>query len=183
MTPERISQLLALGENIAIEFKRCGNGIDADTYESVCAFLNRFGGDLFMGVENDGTVYGVPPKAAIDMARNFISCISNPNFLSPTVYLEPEILKYKGKTIIHVRVPQDGEIHLYKGSIYDRVGDADVKLRSSDQIVDLSLRRRNIYTEQWLYPHVKLEDLHLEMLPKLQKMAVNMTVGGQASLR
>ena len=179
MTPERVAQLLRLGENIAIEFKRCGNGIDADTYEIVCAFLNRFGGDLFLGVENDGTVYGVPSKAAVDLARNFINCVSNPNLLSPTVYLEPEILEYEGKTIIHVRVPQDGEIHSYKGAIYDRVGDADVKLRSSDQIADLSLRKRNIYTEQWLYPHVKLEDLHLEMLPKLQKMAVNMTVGGK----
>ena len=99
MTPERISQLLALGENIAIEFKRCGNGIDEDTYESVCAFLNRFGGDLFMGVEDDGTIRGVSPKAAMDMARNFVSCISNPNFLSPTVYLEPEILEYEGKTV------------------------------------------------------------------------------------
>ncbi len=146
MTPERISQLLALGENIAIEFKRCGNGIDEDTYESVCAFLNRFGGDLFMGVEDDGTIRGVSPKAAMDMARNFVSCISNPNFLSPTVYLEPEILEYEGKTIIHVRVPQDGEIHSFKGSIYDRVGDSDVKLRSSDQIADLGLRKRNIYT-------------------------------------
>ena len=179
MTPERISQLLALGENIAIEFKRCGNGIDADTYESVCAFLNRFGGDLFLGVENDGTVRGVPPKAAMDMARNFISCISNPNFLSPTVYLEPEILKYKGKTIIHVRVPQDGEIHSYKGGIYDRVGDADVKLRSSDQIADLSLRKRNIYTEQWLYPHVKLEDLRLDLIPRLQQRAANFSATGK----
>ncbi len=146
MTPERIRKLLALGENIAIEFKRCGNGIESDTYESVCAFLNRFGGDLFLGVENNGTVQGVPLYAATDLAKNFIACISNPNLLSPTVYLEPELLEYEGKTIIHVRVPQDGEIHSYKGCIYDRVGDVDVKLRSSDQIADLGLRKRNIYT-------------------------------------
>ena len=35
MVPERIRQLLTLGENIAIEFKRCGNGIEHDTYETV----------------------------------------------------------------------------------------------------------------------------------------------------
>ncbi len=75
MTPERIQQLLTLGENIAIEFKRCGNGIEADTYETVCAFLNRFGGDLFLGVENNGKVCGVPKKAAVDIVRNFVSCI------------------------------------------------------------------------------------------------------------
>ena len=178
MTPERIRQLLLLGENIAIEFKRCGNGIDADTYESVCSMLNRFGGDILLGVENDGTVVGLPPNAVPDMARNFISCISNPAFLSPTIYLIPDILEYEGKTIIHVHVPMDGEIHSYKGVIYDRVADADVKLKSSDQIAELSIRKRNIFTEQWLYPNVKLEDLRLDMIPRLQQMAVNMTVGG-----
>ena len=134
MTSEGIQKLLLLGENIAIEFKRCGNGIDADTYESVCSMLNRFGGDILLGVEDDGTVVGLPPNAAPDMARNFISCISNPAFISPTVYLMPDILEYEGKTIIHVHVPMDGEIHSYKGVIYDRVADADVKLKSSDQI-------------------------------------------------
>ncbi|MBP5640051.1 MAG: putative DNA binding domain-containing protein [Victivallales bacterium] len=179
MTPERIAQLLRLGENIAIEFKRCGNGIEADTYESVCSFLNRFGGDLFMGVENDGKVYGVPPKAAMDMAKNFISCVSNPNLFSPTVYLEPEILEYEGKSIIHVRVPLDGEIHSYKGVIYDRVGDADVRLRSSEQIADLGIRKRNIYTEQWLYPHVRLDDLRLDLIPRLQQRAANFSPSGK----
>ena len=179
MTPERINQLLRLGENIAIEFKRCGNGIEADTYETVCAFLNRFGGDLFLGVENDGTVRGVPHHFALDMVRNFISSISNPNLFSPTVYLEPEIVEYEGKTIIHVRIPQDGEIHSYKGVIYDRVGDADVRLRSSDQIADLGLRKRNIYTEQWLYPHVRLDDLRLDLIPRLQQRAANFSPSGK----
>ena len=45
---------------LAVEFKRCGNGIESDTYETVCSFLNRFGGDIFMGVLDDGTVVGVP---------------------------------------------------------------------------------------------------------------------------
>lgn len=179
MTPERVYELLKLGENIAIEFKRCGSGIESDTYESVCAFLNRFGGDLFMGVSDAGEILGVPPKAAADMAKNFISCVSNPNLFSPTVYLEPEILECAGKTILHVRVPQDGEIHAYKGVIYDRVGDADVKLRSSDQIADLGLRKRNIYTEQWLYPHVRLEDLRLDLIPKLQQRAANFSPSGR----
>ena len=61
--------MLDIGETIAVEFKRCGNGIADDVYESVCSFLNRFGGDLFMGVLDDGTVYGVPPKAVRDMIK------------------------------------------------------------------------------------------------------------------
>ena len=49
---------------------------------------HRFGGDLFLGVLDDGTVSGVPEKAAPDMVKNFISCISNPALFSPTIYLD-----------------------------------------------------------------------------------------------
>lgn len=43
----------------------------------VCSFLNRFGGDIFLGILDDGTVSGIPEKAAPDMVKNFISCDSN----------------------------------------------------------------------------------------------------------
>ena len=89
---ERMKSILSVGENVAVEFKRCGNGVPHDVYESICSFLNRFGGDLFMGILDDGTVSGVPEKAAPDMVKNFISCVSNPAMFSPTVYLSPEIL-------------------------------------------------------------------------------------------
>ncbi len=101
-----LQSILTIGENAAVEFKRCGNGIEPDTYETVCSFLNRFGGDIFMGVLDDGSVLGVPEKVASDMVRNFIKVVSNPALLSPTVYLVPEIIKYDEKhTIIHVHVP------------------------------------------------------------------------------
>ena len=48
MDANSISTILKIGENIAVEFKRCGNGIENDVYETICSFLNRFGGDLCM---------------------------------------------------------------------------------------------------------------------------------------
>ena len=54
---------------------------------------------------DDGTVLGVPEKAASDMVKNFIKVISNPSMFSPTVYLLPEIVKYdENRTIIHVHI-------------------------------------------------------------------------------
>lgn len=49
MDLKTLKSVLEIGETIAVEFKRCGNGIESDTYESVCSFLNRFGGDIFLG--------------------------------------------------------------------------------------------------------------------------------------
>lgn len=93
MDLKELHSMLTIGETVAVEFKRCGNGIESDTYETVCSFLNRFGGDILMGVLDDGTVLGVPEKAALDMVKNFITVISNPALFSPTVYLVPEIIK------------------------------------------------------------------------------------------
>lgn len=47
MDTQKFESILQVGETIAVEFKRCGNGIENDVYESVCSFLNRFGGDIF----------------------------------------------------------------------------------------------------------------------------------------
>lgn len=49
MTTHEVQTLLTIGENIVIEFKRAGDGPKWDTYESICAFLNRNGGDVLLG--------------------------------------------------------------------------------------------------------------------------------------
>lgn len=176
MTIDVLKSKLQIGENITVEFKRCGNGIEHDVYESVCAFLNRFGGDLFLGVLDDGTVKGISSKAAYDMVKNFINVISNPGIFMPTIYLEPEILEYEGYTLIHIYVPPSVEVHSYKKVIYDRVEDADIKVTATSQIAAMYIRKQNIYTEKRVYPYVKLEDFRLDLLPKIRKMVLN-TVG------
>lgn len=174
MDGKKLQSILTIGENIAVEFKRCGNGIEHDVYETVCSFLNRFGGDIFMGVLDDGTVVGVPENAAPDMIKNFIKVISNPVLFSPTVYLMPEIIKYNEKyTIIHVHVPPSAEVHSYKKDIYDRVDDADVKVTATGAIAQMYIRKQNIFTERKIYPYATLEDLRLDLLPKIRIMAKN----------
>ncbi|MDE6204213.1 MAG: putative DNA binding domain-containing protein, partial [Lachnospiraceae bacterium] len=177
MDQRTINSILTIGETIAVEFKRCGNGIESDVYETVCSFLNRFGGDLFMGVLDDSTVVGVPEKAAPGMVKNFISCVSNPVLFSPTVYLSPEIVKYEDKTIIHVHIPPSAEVHSYKKVIYDRVDDADVKVTATARIAQMYIRKQDIFTERKIYPYVKIEDFRLDLLPKLRTMAANNSNG------
>ena len=48
MTTHEVQTLLTIGENSVIEFKRAGDGPKWDTYESICAFLNRNGGDVLL---------------------------------------------------------------------------------------------------------------------------------------
>lgn len=179
MDLNKLQSIFTIGETVAVEFKRCGNGIESDTYETVCSFLNRFGGDIFLGVLDDGTVAGVPEKAAPDIVRNFIKTVSNPAVFSPTVYLVPEIIKYDNKhTIIHLHISPSAEVHSYKRVIYDRVDDADVKVTATGAIAQMYIRKQNIFTEKKIYPYARMEDLRLDLLPQIRTMAKN-HAGGQ----
>lgn len=177
MTADILKNILSIGETITVEFKRCGNGIENDTYETVCSFLNRFGGDIFMGVLDDGTVVGVPENAVSDMIKHFISIIGNPANFTPTIYLEPEKIVYDGRTVIHVHVPPSAEVHSYKRVIYDRVDDADVKVTATAQIASMYIRKQSIFTEKRIYPYVALSDFRLDLLPKVRQMAINNATG------
>jgi len=177
MTLERLTSILSVGETVAVEFKRCGNGITADTYETVCSFLNRFGGDIFLGVEDDRTVRGIPKNAVPDTIKSFIKSVSNPEIINPTVYLVPEALEYEGKQIIHIHIPPSSEVHSCKRVIYDRVDDADVKVTVTGQIALLYIRKQNIYTERKVFKYITDEDLRLDMLPRLVQRAINHNLG------
>jgi len=177
MTPEKLKTILAVGETIAVEFKRCGGGISADTYETVCSFLNRFGGDIFLGVTDNGAVCGVPKNAAPDIIKNFIKTVSNPEIINPTVYLAPEIVEYEGKSIVHIHIPPSSEVHSCKKVIYDRVDDSDVKVTATGQIAMLYIRKQNIYTERKVYKYVTDADIRFDMLPRLAQRAANHNPG------
>ena len=169
----KLKTILSIGETAAVEFKRGGGKIEADTYQTVCSFLNRFGGDIFLGVEDDGKVIGIPAKAAPDMINNFTTVISNPDVFAPTVYLSPELLVYSGKTIVHIHIPPSSEVHTYKRTVYDRINDADVKVTATSQIALMYIRKQNIFTEKKIYPYVRESDLRLDLLPRFRIMAAN----------
>ncbi|MDR1541240.1 MAG: putative DNA binding domain-containing protein [Clostridiales bacterium] len=173
MSIERLSKARIIGENTRIEFKRAGGKIEDDTYQTVCSFLNRFGGDIYLGALDDGTIIGVPEKAAPDMVKNFIAMVGNPDALSPTAYIEPQIFVYEGKTIIHIRVPLSPDVHTFKKVAYDRVGDADVRIKSTNQIAEMYIRKHDIFTEHRVYKYVAEDDLRLDLLPRIRQMAAN----------
>ncbi|MDR2600194.1 MAG: putative DNA binding domain-containing protein [Oscillospiraceae bacterium] len=173
MNTKKLKQILSIGETVAVEFKQCSNGIESDTYETVCSFLNRFGGDIFLGVDDDGFVHGLSVKAAPELINNFISMISNPDVISPTICLSPEIIEYEGETIIRIHVPQSSEVHRYKKVIYDRVNDSDVKVTATGQIAQMYIRKQRIFTEKKVYAYVTEADLRLDLLPRVRRMALN----------
>jgi ATP-dependent DNA helicase RecG len=59
MKIDKFKEILSNGESMTVEFKQSHNKLNKDVFESVCAFLNRNGGHLFLGVEDKGSVIGI----------------------------------------------------------------------------------------------------------------------------
>ncbi len=52
MENKKIADILKTGKTYSIEFKECKREINKNVYETVCAFLNCAGGELFLGVDD-----------------------------------------------------------------------------------------------------------------------------------
>ena len=170
ITTAKLRTLLAIGENANIEFKRAGDGPKPDTFETVCAFLNTAGGDLLLGVADNGEVIGLPPKSIDAMIRNFANVMNDPNLFDPVFALYPEEIVYKGNHLIHVRVPESADVHRFKGNCYARVHEEDVRVRGTEPIAQMFIRKQRIFTEQKVYPFVSKKELRLDLIPRVKNM-------------
>lgn len=109
-----------------------------------------------------------------ELLRNNIMNVANDSrVFEPVAYIAPEIVEYDGKTILHVRVPASGEVYAYKGIVYDRNGDADVRVRSVAEKALMILRKQGVFTERRIYPYVTKADLNLADLKRLRIRAQN----------
>jgi ATP-dependent DNA helicase RecG len=73
-----IRQLLEKGEGISVEFKQADSQLPANLFDSVCAFLNRNGGTILLGVRDDKTVEGLNRKSAEIMCKTIANLSNNP---------------------------------------------------------------------------------------------------------
>ena len=52
MKTEKLREMINGGEGLTVEFKQSRTKLNRDVFETVCAFLNRNGGHLFLGVDD-----------------------------------------------------------------------------------------------------------------------------------
>lgn len=64
-----------------------------------------------------------------------------------------------------------------KKEIYDRVDDSDVKVTATSQLASMYIRKQSIFTEKRIFPYVSIDDLRLDLLPRIRKMATNSIEG------
>ena len=121
----RLQELIAAGESRVVEFKAARTALNHDLYQTVCAFLNRDGGDILLGIKDDGTIQGVAPDRVQRMKEDFATAINNPQKLNPPCYLSLQAVDHDGAILLHLAVPPSSQVHRCNNRIYDRNEDGD----------------------------------------------------------
>jgi len=178
MNKAGIKKLIRKGEGISIEFKECRNKLNKDVFESICAFLNRNGGDLILGVNDSGKITGIAPEAVEQVKKELVTALNNPQKLNPPCYLMPYDVVIEGKRIIRLFVPESSQVHRCNGKIYDRNEDGDFDITSNTNLVTaLYIRKQTNYSENLIYPYVSIKDLRLDLIAKARQLAANQRPG------
>ena len=89
-------------------------------FESVCAMLNRNGGHIFLGLEDDGTTLGVYKDCIKQMKKDFVNQCNNPEKLFPTAHLDIKEYVHEDKYILYIYVYESSDVHKTTNKILDR---------------------------------------------------------------
>jgi len=177
MSLEVVTRLLKQPESIHLEFKKAGSDLPLILFESVCAMLNREGGDILLGVADDGTVIGVDPTRVDVLITNLVNLSNNQEKLDPPFILSPRVYEIEGKSVIHLQVPASSQVHKTVNHVYDRSNDGDFRITQPNRIAELYMRKQTHYSENRIYPNLHFEDFKQDLFPKIRNLIRGKTPG------
>ena len=169
-TQLRLEHILSMGEGIRVEYKEAKRSLPTSLFETICAMLNRDGGDILLGVDDQGNVLGIDPLSIEKMKSDMVNLSNNPQKLDPPFILFPVEHVRNGKKNLHISVPASSQVHKTNGVVFDRSNDGDFRVTQPHRIAEISNRKRTTYTENIIYSATNLDDLRLDMLPRLRNL-------------
>jgi ATP-dependent DNA helicase RecG len=169
MNKQELINLLQSGENTTIEYKEAKNRMPSSLFETVVSFLNKGGGTILLGVLDDGSVTGVDPLSVDKIKKEIVNASNNPEALDPPFTLSPELTEFESKIIIYIQVIASSQVHKFRGEIYDREHDCDLRLKDHNRISEIYFRKRTVFTEGKIYPALRIEDFRKNLLDKAKR--------------
>ena len=168
-----IKNIINQGEKINTEFKEAKTKIPKNLFETICAFLNRFGGNIILGVNDNREIIGIDENSVVKMKKDFANLCNNTSKISPTIYLKVMDYKIDGKTVLYINVPDSSEVYRCNGRIYDRNEDGDFDITDNSNLVaDMYIRKRDIHIEDKIFPYATMKNLREDLFEKARKWAI-----------
>ncbi|MDR1961702.1 MAG: putative DNA binding domain-containing protein [Gracilibacteraceae bacterium] len=171
----KLFQLIRDGEGLTVEFKRCARELPKSVYKTVCAFSNRYGGYILLGVEDDGEISGIAPDAVSQIKKDFVSVMNNAQRFSPTLFISLEEAKIDGKIMLWCYVPFTSQLVMFGGRIYDRAEDGDFDVTHSPELLGMIVsRKQGASSENKIFPYATDSELLLEkLMPQIRQLALS----------
>jgi len=115
-------------EHEKCEYKR-SLVLQNEILESISAFANTFGGEIFVGIDDDGKVVGA--SIGKKTFENFASVVKRE--IDPQVNISIKATQIENKDVIVIAVPFSPlRPHFFKGIAFKRVGKANLKLSPAE---------------------------------------------------
>lgn len=172
MSSEDIKKIINNGEKIDVEFKKCEDKLSKNIFETVCAFNNRNGGVVLLGVDDNKNIIGIRPENLSKIKKEFVTNINNPEKIYPPLYITPVEVKMNGKTIIYINVPRGKDVCRVNGKIFDRSYEGDINITNNSHLVfKLYSRMQNTYFVNKVYPNLSFDHLDPLLIDRARKMA------------
>ncbi|MEA3557706.1 MAG: putative DNA binding domain-containing protein [Candidatus Thermoplasmatota archaeon] len=166
----RLQHLLSMGEGIRVEYKEAKRSLPSNVFETICAMLNRDGGNILLGVDDQGKILGIDPQSLEKIKTNLVDLSNNSQKLDPPFILFPDEHIIDGQKILHISIPASSQVHKTNGVVLDRSNDGDFRVTEPHRIAEISNRKRTTYTENTIYSATTVDDLRMEMLPRLRNL-------------
>ncbi|MDA3793546.1 MAG: putative DNA binding domain-containing protein [Elusimicrobia bacterium] len=172
MQQAKINSIIQQGEGLNIEFKKCKYKLSNNVFETICAFLNRFGGELLLGVKDNGEVVGVDTERVNQIKKDFVAAMNNIQIINPTCYLTLEEFTIEDKVVLYGYIPESSQVQRCIGKIFDRNEDSDFDITENSSLATaLYVRKQTSYSENKIYPYVTIKDFRTDLIERARKLA------------
>ena len=171
MNEKELLEIIGKGECHTTEFKKSTTDITKDVYESICAFSNRDGGHVFLGVKDNGEILGIEPNCIEKMKKDFVTAINNANKMYPPLFLTPVEYELQGRKVLHIYVPVGTQVSRCSGRIYDRNNESDIDITDNEELVyKLYARKQGTYFVNKVFPEWGMDVLRPDLIERARKM-------------
>jgi ATP-dependent DNA helicase RecG len=172
-TPKTIRGILDKGESSRVGFKSSAAGVE-DLGETICAFLNSGGGQIVVGVREDGHIEGEVSAKKIEATLRSLSGGTAPGgLIAPNAVWDVSEERLDEGTVAIIDVPGGGDPpYVFRDSIFIRVG-SQTRQATGSQIRAL-IEKRYLLGARWERQpalEVAVSDLDANEIVKTAKIA------------
>ena len=161
METSELLELIETGEDSQTQFKERFESIDALAAE-ICAFSNSNGGNIIVGVSDDGEITGLT-KEEIHKLNEWVSSTCSQK-IDPQVNVTTQNIKYPDKIIMVISVPiGSNKFYMANGKdIWVKVG-ADKRRAKREEIQRLLQSSGHLYADEMPVENTNLNDINIDL--------------------